>query len=105
MIPLPWNRAGEGTQRALAFGAAIVLPLLVAAVLGGWVVAGPGVLMLALPVLLVARMGGLVPGLLATAVGAVSPLLHVSEGGSSTEIAWLAGYVLLGVCASALFEG
>lgn len=103
MISLPFTGPGGGFHRALAFAAAILLPLVVVAALGG-VVNGPGVLLLALPVLLVAGYGGVGPGLLATAVGAVPAVLHLASSGSRSGVAWLAAYLMLGITASLLFE-
>jgi PAS domain S-box-containing protein len=103
MISLSLTRPREGLPRALAFAAAILLPLFVVAALGG-LVNGPGVLLLALPVLVVAGFGGVGPGLLATAVGAMPPVLHFASTGGSNGIPWLGAYLILGVTASVLIE-
>ena len=105
MISLPANRPGEGMHRAFAFAAALLLPLLVVAALGDTVTAGPGVLLLALPVLVVAGVGGIGPGLLATAVGAAPAVLRFGPAAGGTEAAlWIAAYVAIGIAASVLFE-
>ncbi len=98
------RRPSEGTQRALAFGAAIVLPLLMAALLGEQRLQGPGVLAMTLPVLLVAGVGGLSPGLVATAFGVLPAALHPDRGSDITGLAWLVLFIGFGVVASVLCE-
>ena len=95
---------GEATQRALAYGAAVVLPLLVAVLIGTDRLQGPGVLTLTLPVVLVAAFGGLGPGVLAIVVGALPVALRLGEQGSTAPLVWLAVFVLLGAAICAFAE-
>ena len=93
----------EGTQRALAFGAAVLLPLALAILVGVSALQGPAVLVLLAPVAIVAAVGGLLPGLLAVGIGLLPSALQAQTIGP-LELAWLGAFAVLGVVGSMLLD-
>jgi signal transduction histidine kinase len=104
MSSLPIDWPGEGKHRAIAFALAGALPLLAVVLFGETVTTGPRVLALVLPVLLAAWLGGIAPGLLATAVAAIPAAMLLTAAERVTDAGWLAWFVAQGVFISVLFE-
>lgn len=104
MSSLPLSRVGAGKVRAAAWIVAVVLPLAVLSALGAWVITGPGVLLQMVPVVVAAALGGLGPALLATAAGAAPAVLHVGSGGAVDGLAWVAAFAALALAVIVLVE-
>jgi PAS domain S-box-containing protein len=98
-----WSRPGEGRARSIALVLAIALPVIIHAAVGWQAWDGTTFLLLALPVLLVSWLGGLVAGLLATAVALAIPLARMM-GGAPVDLVAVAALAALGVFAAVAFE-
>jgi hypothetical protein len=98
-----WSRPGEGRARSIALVLAIALPVIIHAAVGWQAWDGTTFLLLALPVLLVSWLGGLVAGLLATAVALAIPLARMM-GGAPVDLVAAAALAALGVFAAVAFE-